>query len=71
VTTKCINACLAPVASLDGCSVVTAEGLGDCTRGFNPVQGTLPLSLPCMHLPRLCVMLALRIIVHAAALTAL
>ena len=39
VNAKCINACLAPVASLDGCSVVTVEGLGDCTKGFNPVQG--------------------------------
>ena len=36
---KCINACLAPIASLDGCSVVTVEGLGNCVKGFNPVQG--------------------------------
>ena len=39
VRAKCINACLAPVASLDCCSVVTVEGLGDCVKGFNPVQG--------------------------------
>ncbi|KAK9918869.1 hypothetical protein WJX75_007680 [Coccomyxa subellipsoidea] len=38
VRAKCINACLAPVASLDCCSVVTVEGLGDCVKGFNPVQ---------------------------------
>ena len=38
-TSKCINACLAPIASLDGCSIVTVEGLGNCFSGFNPVQG--------------------------------
>ncbi|BDA48926.1 probable indole-3-acetaldehyde oxidase [Coccomyxa sp. Obi] len=40
VSMRCINACLAPVASLDCCSVVTVEGLGDCSKGFHPVQGT-------------------------------
>ena len=37
--TKCINACLCPVGSLDGCSVVTVEGLGNAQIGFNAVQG--------------------------------
>ncbi|CAL5222937.1 g5372 [Coccomyxa viridis] len=40
-TTKCINACLAPIASLDGCSIVTVEGLGNCSSGFNPVQDAI------------------------------
>ncbi|KAA6423444.1 MAG: Aldehyde oxidase, partial [Trebouxia sp. A1-2] len=36
--TRCINACLCPVGSLDGCSVVTVEGLGNAQIGFNAVQ---------------------------------
>ena len=39
VNTKCINACLCPVGSLDGCSVVTVEGMGNAQTGFNAVQG--------------------------------
>ena len=47
---RCINACLAPVATLDCCSVVTVEGLGDCSKGFHPVQGTTIYSLAPMSL---------------------
>ncbi|KAL0029788.1 hypothetical protein WJX77_000034 [Trebouxia sp. C0004] len=36
--TRCINACLCPIGSLDGCSVVTVEGLGNAQIGFNAVQ---------------------------------
>ena len=56
-SSRCINACLAPIASLDGCSIVTVEGLGSCSSGFNPVQGMAALGdaiqplKPCWHLP--------------------
>lgn len=39
LNTKCINSCLCPVGSLDGCSVVTIEGIGNAQIGFNAVQG--------------------------------
>ena len=39
INTKCINSCLCPVGSLDGCSVVTVEGMGNAQIGFNAVQG--------------------------------
>ena len=46
-SSKCINACLAPIASLDGCSIMTVEGLGSCSSGFNPVQGMAAVSQRC------------------------
>ena len=39
VKVTCINSCLAPVGTMDGSSIITVEGLGDCTKGFHPVQG--------------------------------
>ena len=44
VKVTCINSCLAPIGTMDGSSIITVEGLGDCTKGFHPVQGT-----PCSH----------------------
>lgn len=50
VNTKCINACLCPVGSLDGCSVVTVEGMGNAQTGFNAVQGVYqPSSMFHLH----------------------
>jgi hypothetical protein len=34
-----INACLPTVGSLDGCSITTAEGLGNSKTGYHPIQG--------------------------------
>mmetsp|Transcript_75814 Transcript_75814/g.158036 ORF Transcript_75814/g.158036 Transcript_75814/m.158036 type:complete len:1399 (+) Transcript_75814:266-4462(+) len=34
---QAVNACLAPICSLDGCSVLTVEGIG-CSRAPHPVQ---------------------------------
>jgi xanthine dehydrogenase/oxidase len=34
VTHRSINACLCPLARLDGASVTTVEGLGDSVRGL-------------------------------------
>lgn len=39
VKVTCINSCLAPIGTMDGSSIITVEGLGDCTKGFHPVQG--------------------------------
>ncbi|KAK9835884.1 hypothetical protein WJX74_010187 [Apatococcus lobatus] len=33
-----LNACLAPVGTLDGASVHTSESLGNQTKGFSPIQ---------------------------------
>ena len=35
------NACLRPLLSLDGCHVLTTEGLGSADAGFGPVQKAL------------------------------
>eukprot|EP00256_Glycine_max_P054687 XP_014621575.1 xanthine dehydrogenase 1 isoform X3 [Glycine max] len=35
-----INACLAPLYSVEGMHVITVEGLGSCKRGLHPVQVT-------------------------------
>ena len=40
VLSKSINSCLSPVGSLDGASIVTAEGIGCSSRGFHAIQGT-------------------------------
>ncbi|KAJ7980773.1 putative Xanthine dehydrogenase [Quillaja saponaria] len=46
--TKCvhyaINACLAPLYSVEGMHVITVEGLGNCKRGLHPVQESLARS---------------------------
>ncbi|KAL2332174.1 hypothetical protein Fmac_019755 [Flemingia macrophylla] len=36
-----INACLAPLYSVEGMHVITVEGLGSCKRGLHPVQESL------------------------------
>jgi hypothetical protein len=38
-STRVINACLAPVAALDGCAITTSQGLGNSRAGHHPVQG--------------------------------
>jgi hypothetical protein len=39
VVTQSINACLAPVGNLAGCSITTASGLGNSREGYHPIQG--------------------------------
>ncbi|XP_016182608.1 xanthine dehydrogenase 1 [Arachis ipaensis] len=36
-----INACLAPLYSVEGMHVITVEGLGSCKRGLHPVQESM------------------------------
>ncbi|GLT78778.1 hypothetical protein SLA2020_503040 [Shorea laevis] len=36
-----VNACLAPLYSLEGTHVITVEGVGNCRRGLHPVQESL------------------------------
>ncbi|XP_027342144.1 xanthine dehydrogenase 1-like isoform X5 [Abrus precatorius] len=36
-----INACLAPLYSVEGMHVITVEGLGSCKRGLHPIQESL------------------------------
>lgn len=38
VVHKAINACLAPLCSVEGCHVVTVEGIGSIAKGLHPVQ---------------------------------
>lgn len=35
---RSVNACLAPLCSVDGCAVVTVEGIGSTRAGLHPVQ---------------------------------
>ncbi|KAE9585980.1 putative xanthine dehydrogenase [Lupinus albus] len=39
-----INACLAPLYSVEGMHVITVEGLGSCKRGLHPIQESLARS---------------------------
>lgn len=52
VVHKAINACIAPLCSVDGCHVITVEGIGKIESGLHPVQVPLPsflfLSLACL-----------------------
>jgi hypothetical protein len=41
VVNRAVNACLAPAASIDGCHVITVEGLGSTRRGLHPVQARI------------------------------
>eukprot|EP00961_Rhodomonas_salina_P283409 3830357-Rhodomonas_salina.1 len=38
VVHKAINACIAPLCSVDGCHVITVEGIGKIESGLHPVQ---------------------------------
>jgi xanthine dehydrogenase/oxidase len=38
---RAVNACLAPAASIDGCHVITVEGLGNTRKGLHPVQARI------------------------------
>eukprot|EP00126_Sphaerothecum_destruens_P011310 Sdes_comp20895_c0_seq2m18032 len=38
VVHKAINACLAPLASVHGCSITTVEGIGSSTSSLHPIQ---------------------------------
>ena len=38
-----VNSCLLPVGALEGCHIITSEGLGNSRTGFNQVQGALVL----------------------------
>ena len=40
VNHRAVNACLAPLASVDWCAVTTVEGIGSVKHGLHPVQGT-------------------------------
>ena len=40
VTHRAVNACLAPLCSVDWCAVTTVEGIGSVKHGIHPVQGT-------------------------------
>lgn len=33
-----VNACLAPLASMDGCALTTIEGIGSLRAGLHPLQ---------------------------------
>ncbi|BBM98107.1 xanthine dehydrogenase/oxidase [Marchantia polymorpha subsp. ruderalis] len=44
VVHRAVNACLAPLYSVEGMHVVTVEGLGDRRRGLHPVQEALATS---------------------------
>jgi xanthine dehydrogenase/oxidase len=37
---RAVNACLAPLASVDWSAVTTVEGIGSVKTGLHPVQGT-------------------------------
>jgi len=39
-----VNACLAPLYSVEGCAVTTVEGLGSTRSGLHPVQSRLAKS---------------------------
>ena len=41
VVRRAVNACLRPVASIDGMAVTTVEGIGNMRDGLNPVQDRL------------------------------
>ena len=41
VVRRSVNACLRPVASIDGMAVTTVEGIGNTRAGLNPVQRRL------------------------------
>ena len=38
---RAVNACLAPLYSVEGCAVVTVEGIGNRDAGLHPVQARL------------------------------
>lgn len=40
-----VNSCLLPVGALEGCHIITSEGLGNSRTGFNQVQGALVLAV--------------------------
>ncbi len=35
---RSVNACLAPLCSVDSCAIVTVEGIGSVRSGLHPVQ---------------------------------
>ncbi|XP_027077855.1 xanthine dehydrogenase 1-like isoform X1 [Coffea eugenioides] len=41
---QAINACLAPLYSVEGMHVITVEGVGNCRRGLHPIQESLARS---------------------------
>ena len=41
---RAVNACLAPLYSVEGCAVTTVEGLGSTRAGLHPVQSRLAKS---------------------------
>lgn len=40
---RAVNACLAPLCSVDWCAVTTVEGIGSVSKGLHPVQGMCSL----------------------------
>ena len=44
---RAVNACLAPLCSVDWCAVTTVEGIGSVKTGLHPVQGEWRQGMPC------------------------
>lgn len=38
ISHKSVNACLAPIYSMDGCAITTVEGIGSTKTTLHPVQ---------------------------------
>lgn len=49
VSHMAVNACLCPLYSVEGCHVVTVEGIGNIRDGLHPVQVRTQHMRPCTH----------------------
>ena len=48
VVYKAVNACLTPLSGIDGCHIITVEGIGSVKGGLHPVQARpLTAAAPC------------------------
>eukprot|EP00898_Chlorokybus_atmophyticus_P006626 jgi/Chlat1/6965/Chrsp52S06619 len=67
---KTLNSCLCPVASVHAAAIITAEGIGNASNGFHPIQGIATISLVAIYCKGIALIILIATVLAQNALLA-